>query len=178
MSNQNSAKENKHRPEELLAKYNIKKNTYYARLKFLGIKASKDAKGLSYLTDEQLVQFDALHHHINVTGKMEGFDNTALVQSDDSQIEEATEEINLHNHKVNNEDEYAALLRSAQEYVAGLELAKIALVKEIQENPELMPEDLRTQLEEAKKAVSPKSQSPQNLANNILAQFRGQKNIA
>ena len=54
MSNPNSDRNNQTRPDELMSKYNIKKDAYYSRIKFLGIQVKKDSSRKVYLTDEQV----------------------------------------------------------------------------------------------------------------------------
>jgi len=164
---------NKTRPEELQKRWRIQKDAYYGMLKFLEIKAYRDKEG-AWLDDEQVALLEALRSHIEQTGKMEGFG--ALVKSESSGIEQAAERLEV-KADTPNQDQFRALVRSAQEYAAGMELAKYTLVQQIQQNPELLPEDLRSQVEEAKKLASPKSQSPQSIANQFVLQFRGQNAV-
>jgi hypothetical protein len=87
MSDPNSATLNPIRPDDLMSELGIKKDAYYAYLKHLGIKASKDAEGRSYLTDEQANIIRALRSHVEKTGKIEGFPNSiesGLVWAEDS----------------------------------------------------------------------------------------------
>jgi hypothetical protein len=160
----------KNRPKDLQERWSIEKDAYYDMLKFLGIKAYRDKEG-AWLDDEQVALLEALRNHIGQTGKMEGFG--ALTVRESSEIDPAAETIEVKGDTPN-QDQFRALVRSAQEYATGMELAKYALVQQIQQNPDLLPEDLRSQVEEAKKSVSPKSQSPQSIANQFLIQFRGQ----
>ena len=73
MTKPNSTGNTKHRPESLIEKYDIKSSAYYQRIKFLKIKAQKDENNKAYLTDEQVEMMDALHEHVQSTGKMQGF---------------------------------------------------------------------------------------------------------
>ena len=161
---------NKTRPKDLQERWGIGKDAYYDMLKYTKIKAHRDKHG-AWLDDEQVEILTALRKHIEQTGKMEGFG--ALAVKDSSEIEQAAEKIEVKNDTPDSEKEqFHSLVRGAQEYAAGMEIAKYMLVKEIQENPELLPEDLRAQVEEVKKAVAPKSQSPQSVANQFMNQFR------
>jgi hypothetical protein len=174
MNEQHSNTESRHRPLDLLAKYGITKHGYYTRLKFLGIKSQRGADRKSYLTEEQVSLLDALDQHIKTTGKMEGFPHRALVLSDDELLGDSTEEyfdldVDFEDEEI---DQFSLLVRSAQEYAAGIEIAKYSLVKEIQNNPELLPEDLRRQIEQAKKSVIPKYQNAQSIAEQYLAKMR------
>jgi hypothetical protein len=62
-----------YRPEDIQEMFGIKKVAYYNRLKYLGIEAQKDEQGKPYLDSQQVKLLQALHEHINETGKMEGF---------------------------------------------------------------------------------------------------------
>ncbi|WP_048753140.1 hypothetical protein, partial [Crocosphaera watsonii] len=92
MSKANSDRNNQTRPDELMNKYNIKKDAYYGRIKFLGIQVKKDSDRKVYLTDEQVELMDELHSHIEETGKMEGFvseNKGSLAVRESGEIEEA-----------------------------------------------------------------------------------------
>ncbi|WP_013322692.1 hypothetical protein [Gloeothece verrucosa] len=62
------------RPEDLQAKYQIGKSTYYKRIRYLQITTQKDEQNKVYLTEEQVSQFDQLHIYIQKHGSMIGFD--------------------------------------------------------------------------------------------------------
>lgn len=184
MENQNSAVEVRVRPEELQEKYQIKKDAYYARINFLGIKPARDSNKKVYLTEEQVRLLDALHLHIENTGKMEGFDSNnylaedgdgALVKADTGAIANGTRgSIDRSTTPIEAEqphpDQLAALVRNAAEYAAGMELAKYALAAQFQQNPDLLPDDLKRKVEEAKKQTAPKSQNPEAIAQQFLNQ--------
>lgn len=170
MDDPNSAIENRIRPDELLEKYQIKKDAYYARLNHLGIKPYRDSSKRVYLTDEQVTLLDELHLHINQTGKMEGFNssNNGLVKAEENNIDRPTQKIEVNQP---HPDQFAALLRSSAEYAAGMEIAKYTIAAKFQENPDLLPDDLKTQVEEAKKQVAPKSQNAGAIAQQFLNQY-------
>ena len=165
MSNPNRVTSNPNRPEALMKKYGIKRDAYYDRLKFLGIKHQKDSENKAYLEDEQIAQLDALHSHIQKNGKMEGFNDSALVKSGDSNIETSTEEIKLNSSSP--EEQMAALVRSAAELRASTEIAKYVIASQM--TPEMLPDDLRAQVEAAKAAVVPKSTAPNSWAQELVA---------
>ncbi len=177
MTNPNSDRTNQTRPDELMTKYNIKKDAYYGRIKFLGIQVMKDSNRKVYLTDEQVELMDELHSHIEDTGKMEGFvsnSNASLAVRESGEIEEAAQQIELENKEENskpNEDQFAALVRSSAELAAGMEIAKYTIAKQMQDNPDLLPSDLKVQVEAVKASCSPKSQSPTAIANQFLKQY-------
>jgi hypothetical protein len=183
MENQNSAPEIQFRPEDLWDRYQIKKDAYYARIKFLGIKPKRDSNKRVYLTEEQVKDLDALHSHIEKTGKMEGFDSnndsaeeSALVRAETREIAAgASSMIDRPTAPVEagqpHPDQFAALVRSAAEYAAGMELAKYTIASKFQENPDLLPDDLKQQVEEAKRQTAPKSQNPKAIAQQFLNQY-------
>jgi len=73
MSDQNSSQPHRIRPDDLMQELGIKKDTYYADLNYLEIKASKDENGKAYLTNEQANRVRELRSHVSQTGKREGF---------------------------------------------------------------------------------------------------------
>jgi len=77
---QNSTLTDRHYREEICDLLQIKKDTYYKRVKFLGIEAYRDEEKRTYLDDAQLQLLLALDSHIANTGKMEGF---AMTKSDE-----------------------------------------------------------------------------------------------
>lgn len=179
MTNQNSARNNQTRPESLRDKYGIKKDTYYGRIKFLGIKVEKDSNRRVYLTDDQVALMDELHSYISETGKMEGFvssNNTDLAVRETGEIDQAAQQVNLENSQPisqePNQDQFAALVRSSAEYAAGMEIAKYTIAQQMQENPDLLPPDLKEQVEAAKASCSPKSPSPTAIANQFLKAYK------
>ncbi|AFZ38183.1 hypothetical protein Sta7437_4742 (plasmid) [Stanieria cyanosphaera PCC 7437] len=123
--NQNSATENQTRPEDLQTKYGIKKEAYYNRLNFLGIKANKDSNGRAYLTNEQVNLMDELDSYIKENGKMEGFSNRnsednsgAMVKSETTAIEQSPENIYVEPENPVDNLDLETILRKASELKA------------------------------------------------------------
>jgi hypothetical protein len=103
MTNPNSDRNNQNRPDSLMDKYNIKKDAYYGRIKFLGIQVMRDSNRMVYLTDEQVKLMDELHSNIEETGKMEIFvsnKNSILAFRESKEIDQAAEQIELENKEV------------------------------------------------------------------------------
>ncbi len=180
--NQNSAPDQKIRPEELIEEFNIGKDTYYDDLKFLGIKAQKDSQRKPYLTFEQAEQVRALRSHVSKTGKREGFEYAALVISNNNELainSEAnnTEENNIY---VQKEEPTAKLdsdiVREAEELAArGMamnDLIKIQLASQMSFD-DLSP-DLQEKVNIAREVANPKF-TPAAIATQLLAQHRQQK---
>jgi hypothetical protein len=172
------------RPEEIQQMFGIKKIAYYNRLKFLGIEAHKDSEGKPYLDSEQMELLKAFHEHINETGKMEGFNGSALVKVNDSKLTQSTE----NNLPEKSEDIYIKpeeptanfdvnnLMRSAAELKAR-EIAMPALVKRAiadQMEEDDLPEDLQEKVNLAREAANPKF-TPTEVASNLLNQWRATK---
>ncbi|MDJ0580970.1 hypothetical protein [Crocosphaera sp.] len=89
MTNLDSARNNETRPQSLMDKYSIKKDTYYSRIKFLGIQVKKGSNRKVYLTDEQVALMDELHLYIAENGRMEGFEsrkNLELVTTNNNSL--------------------------------------------------------------------------------------------
>jgi hypothetical protein len=127
MTNPNSDRNNQNRPDSLMSKYNIKKDAYYGRLKFLGIQVMRDSNRKVYLTNEQVELMDELHSHIEETGKMEGFVSSnkgTLAVREGGKIEKAAEQIKLENKEVKSqeplEDQFAAFVRISTEFAEGI----------------------------------------------------------
>ena len=112
------------------------------------------------------------------TGKMEGFvssNNGSLAVRETGEIDQAAQQVNLENSPQTqepNQDQFAALVRSSAEYAAGMEIAKYTIAKQMQENPDLLPTDLKEQVEAAKASCSPKSLCPTAIANQFLAAYK------
>ena len=73
MTDQNSVVVPQIRPEQAMEQLNIRKDAYYADLKYLGIQAQKDSEGKRYLDQRQFQLLMALRKHVEETGKRQGF---------------------------------------------------------------------------------------------------------
>jgi hypothetical protein len=183
MSNRNSTKETKTRPEELQNKYGIKKEAYYERLRFLGMKAHKDSQNRAYLTDDQVNLMDELDSYIKENGKMEGFSNRnsednsgAMVKSEKTAIEQSTENIYVEPENPIDNLNVERLIRKASELkareLATPDLAIRAIADRMSEDD--LPEDLKQKVEAVREAVNPKW-TPAELADRILTQYRSNR---
>ncbi|MEM9008475.1 MAG: hypothetical protein AAGE59_33815, partial [Cyanobacteria bacterium P01_F01_bin.86] len=72
MSDQNSEVLTQIRPEQVMEQLGIRKDAYYADLKFLGIQAQRDSDGKSYLDEGQFQLLVALRQHVEAIGPCEG----------------------------------------------------------------------------------------------------------
>lgn len=154
-------------------RWSIKTAQFYERMKRLEIKPIKEGKK-AYLTADQIQLMDALDEHLKQGGKMEDFG--ALSVSKSAEVESTQEVEEVHSTAVH--DDFAALIKSAQEHAAGSLIAKYTLSAQFQNQPELLADDLRSHVEAAKRAAAPKSQSPDEIASGIIAQFRKRHGVA
>jgi hypothetical protein len=169
------------RPEDIQEMFGIKKVAYYNRLKYLGIEANKDEQGKPYLDSEQVKLLQALHEHINETGKMEGFINNAIVKVDDSAAIASTnnnseENIYVKPAEPTEQFDLNLLMRDAAELKAR-EIAMPALVKRAiadKMTEEDLPEDLQEKVNLAREAANPKY-TPASVADDLLNQWRSNR---
>ena len=203
MTDQNSSRNEKHRPETLIEKYGIKSAAYYRRTKFLGIQAKKDGDGKAYLTDEQVEMMDKLHEYINDNGKMEGFtfdvegneEASELVsQNTDNASETAGKmtvsgkgelsqskpdsviEQEIPQTQPDFSQEMEGLLSQAAEIKAqGMAMPDLVALQLAQQMTfEDLPDDLKDKVTAVKEAASPKMQ-PVGIASQLLAQYRASR---
>ncbi len=178
MTDRTSATARRIRPDELLAKYNIKREAYYARLRFLGIKARKDSSKRTYLTEDQVALLDALDAHIRKTGKMEGFEpnnGAALVKSASSDLETKTsEKIEPKSNPIPDSNQLVEFDRAAQSRAAEILLAAgEALTADYIANPDKLSPEFREKIF-ARSAGVPKLLDPAALAHQIASAAKGQ----
>jgi hypothetical protein len=180
MTDQNRLTSDPTRPETLMEKYGIKRDAYYDRLKFLGIKHQKNSDNRCYLTNEQVNLMDELDSYIKENGKMEGFSNSnsednsgAIVKSETTAIEQSPENIYVEPENPLDNLEVDRIIRKASELkareLATSDLAIRAIADRMTEDD--LPEDLKQKVEAVREAVNPKW-TPAQLADSILAQYR------
>ncbi len=164
-----------HHTGSLLERWQISRPTLYNRLKYLGIQLMKGSSNKGYLTDEQVKLMDELDSHIKKTGKMEGFQSSYLVKTDDNNLVEASQEITETHEDIYVEPEQPTeqfdingLVRDAAELkareVAMPDLVKRAVADQMTE--EDLPEDLKEKVNLAREAANPKFTPWQKLGQN------------
>ncbi|MDX2242284.1 MAG: hypothetical protein NW224_16490 [Leptolyngbyaceae cyanobacterium bins.302] len=173
MDSQNSVVEHQIRPDDLMAELGIKKDAYYAYLKYLGLKAEKDSNGNAFLTDEQANAVRALRSHVQITGKMDGFLNSrgGLAVADTPSLLDGSAAVEEPSPQL--DDQLDDLIRAAAE-LKGQQLVMPQLV--IRELANRMtyddlPEDIKAKVETVREAASPKYQ-PAQLATDLLNRWR------
>jgi hypothetical protein len=160
---------------ELQKKYNIGRDSLYGRMRYLRITTYK-VKGKAYLDAGQVAHMDALHDHIKANGKMEGYPipeptepveeqaphptatqneqaphpTVAITVSEPGQLTTEQEVIKDARQHDNSETEaIASLIRNAQNKATGLLIAENMLAQQFIQNPEQLPEELRTKIKES-----------------------------
>lgn len=178
------------RAEDLIKELGISRQIFNRDLRFLQIEVQKDEGGRAYLSQDQAGQIRALRQYVGATGKRKGFENIAVEDENEARqnsgelVKFETDNLNTSQPEVktnpqaatskqHNQEQLAALVRSAQELAAGMEIARYTLASQIQENPDaLLPEDLKAQVNSVRSACAPKSQDPMEIASQFLADYQ------
>ena len=150
---------------ELQKKYGIERDAFYARTRYLRMKTWKEG-GKAYLDAGQTAHMDALHEHIQQTGRMQGYpipepsgpideqqsDNTTAsitVQQSQQLDTKPDYSTGQRQHQNSEMEAIAALVRSAQGKATGFIIAENMLTKQYIENPDSLPEELREKIKES-----------------------------
>ncbi|NBD14716.1 MAG: hypothetical protein GVY04_00810 [Cyanobacteria bacterium] len=187
MSDQNSSQPHRIRPDDLMQELGIKKDTYYADLNYLEMKASKDENGKAYLTNEQANLVRELRSHVSQTGKREGFVSSSsddingdLVHRQSRQeiaaLSEEAEEVDLNipqaepgGYEENLEKLIYEAAQLKMQNLSAPHLVKLHLAQQMSE--EDLPPEMREKVQQVRNAANPKFQ-PSSVANNLLQQWR------
>jgi len=175
MTDQNSTVDYQIRPDDLMEELGIKKDAYYAYIKFLDIKIEK-ADGKAYLSQEQADLMRSLRSHVLETGKMEGFVNSnggelAMVESANlTEQTIQTQEIPIGQ----SDDELNQLIRAAAELKGQRLVTPQMVISALADRMtyEDLPDDVRAKVDAVKESTSPKP--PSQLAEQILNRWRNQ----
>ena len=178
MTEQNSTLESRIRPEDLMDELGIKKDTYYADLRHLGIKANKDEDKKAYLTVEQAEKVRALRSYVNKYNTRDGFTYGGLAVSSNNELatNPESEDIYVESEEPASNFDINALMRGAAELKAR-ELAMPHLVTRgiaDRMSEDDLPEDLQEKVAIAREVANPKW-TPAELAENLLSQYRSQR---
>lgn len=180
MTDQNSVVVPQIRPEEVMDLLGVKKDAYYADIKFLGIKPQRDPEGKVYLDEEQFNLLKALRSHVEQTGKRDGFGAIATCQSDD--LSAPGPQFELPQSEGSDSAmgfDLDSLIREAAE-LAGHRMTfgnQVVLALASQMTYEDLPTEVREKVDGVRSAAVPKSQ-PQTLARQLLSQWRQQRAVA
>ncbi|MCC5668434.1 hypothetical protein LC653_32425 [Nostoc sp. CHAB 5784] len=149
---------------ELQKKYSIQRDSFYARTRYLRITTWKEG-GKAYLYADQIAEMDGLHDHIKATGRMEGYpvpeasgpieENEQPEPTGSLAIPETQKITPTYTPKQKRSqssgqvDDVAAIVQSAQGKAAGTLIAENILARHFIENPNLLPDELKTKIKES-----------------------------
>ncbi len=200
MSDQNSRPNNTISPDTLQNELSIKRATYYADLKHLGIIADKDEEGKPYLTFEQAEQVRQLRSYVNNYGTRKGFVyekvddesniRSSIIKTEESIIETSNssatstivhpeEDIYVTEQETNptNKVNLDSIINNAQELAARNLVMPELLAVELANNmsyEDLTPE-LQAKINIARDAANPKKYQPKTIALDLLKQLRSRR---
>jgi hypothetical protein len=150
---------------ELQKKYGIQRDSFYARTRYLRITTWKEG-GKAYLSADQIAEMDGLHEHIQQTGRMQGYpvpepsgpveedeqptSTTSLAVTETQQITATpTYAPKQKRTQSSPQDDVAAIVKSAQNKAAGTLIAENVLAQHFIQNPDLLPDELKTKIKES-----------------------------
>ena len=200
MSDQNSRPNNTISPDTLQNELSIKRATYYADLKHLGIIADKDEEGKPYLTFDEAEQVRQLRSYVNNYGTRKGFVyekvddesniRSSIIKTEESIIETSNssatstivhpeEDIYVTEQETNptNKVNLDSIINNAQELAARNLVMPELLAVELANNmsyEDLTPE-LQAKIDIARDAANPKKHQPKLIAQTLLKQWRSQR---
>lgn len=164
------------RPDDLMEELGIKKDAYYADLKYLNIQPRKDSEGKVWLTNEDAERIRSLRSHVEQNGKRNGFEESSIVLQDDSNSLVSTNNISVEHRDPIEQNEEDRLVRNAAQLKARELATPDLVVRAIADRmtEEELPEDLKEKLEAVRESVNPKW-TPESLADGILARYRSSR---
>ncbi|OUL23962.1 hypothetical protein BV378_20215 [Nostoc sp. RF31YmG] len=155
---------------ELQKKYGIERDAFYARTRYLRMKTWKIGKK-AYLNADQVGHMDALHDHIQATGKMEGYPVPEASGPIEIESEQPTPTTTLtvaqtqtftetqqitpsyspqqQRSQSSPVDDVAAIVESAKNKAAATLIAENILAQHFIQNPELLPDHLKQKIKES-----------------------------
>jgi hypothetical protein len=164
------------RPDDLMEELGIKKDAYYAYLKHLDIKAQRDDEGKAYLEPEQADRIRALRAHVQRTGKIESFEETALATAEESGLGSSDAPWSQDSPADSTDpSQLEHLIRKAQELAAhNMAMGDLVVAQLAQQMTfdDLTPE-LQGKVQGVREATHPKA-NPAEIASRIMHQWRSQ----
>lgn len=148
---------------ELQKKYGIQRDSFYGRTRYLRITTWKEG-GKAYLSADQIAEMDGLHEHIQQTGRMQGYaipdpsgpvdeeeqpTSTSLAVTETQQITPTYAPKQKRSQSSEQVDDVNAIVQSAQGKAAGTLIAENILARHFIENPNLLPDDLKSKIKES-----------------------------
>ena len=180
MADQNSVVVPQIRPEQVMEQLGIRKDAYYADLKFLGIQAQRDSDGKSYLDEAQFQLLVALRQHVEQTGKRDGFEapGELATMATGDMANQQPETIPVDAPQAEQFD-MDTLIAEAEELAGSRMTMREQVVNAIANKmtfEDLSP-SVQAKVQSVRAAVDPK-RKPQELAEAMLNQWRQQKAAA
>lgn len=165
------------RPEQAMEQLGLKRDAYYADLKFLGIKAQKDSEGKSFLEEGEFQLLAALRKHVEETGKREGFQVPGELATLDAAALAGPEAEPIYTDDLPQPEQFdmAALVAEANELAVNRMTMREQLVSAIANQmtfDDLTPE-AQAQVLNLREQV--KKPQPQQVATALLNQWRQQR---
>lgn len=162
------------RPDDLMQELGIKKDAYYSYLKHLDIKASRDSDGKAYLEEKQADRIRALRSHVVATGKIDGFEETALATAEESGL--GNDAPPWQQDSPPDTTDLEKLIRQAQELAAhNMAMGDLVVAQLAQQMTfEDLPPELQGKVQGVREATRPKA-NPAEIANRIMQQWRSQR---
>jgi hypothetical protein len=155
--------------QKLNERYGIGKSVSYKRLEFLEI-SIRQSEGMNFLFSAEIQILDDLHEWIKQGKSMIHFPKPGkLAISESGSIDSAIAKIEYTAEEGNQINQ---LIRVAQEQAAGLLMAQNILAAQYKDNPDLLPEDLRSKVRATEEAVAPKSINPEEYALSLIAKMK------
>jgi hypothetical protein len=156
--------------QKLNERYRIGKSVTYKRLEFLEI-SIRQSEGMNFLFSAEIQILDDLHEWIKQGKSMIHFPKRGkLAISESGSIDSASAKIEYTTAEEGNQ--INQLIRVAQEQAAGLLMAQNILAAQYKDNPDLLPEDLRSKVRATEEAVAPKSINPEEYALSLIAKMK------
>jgi hypothetical protein len=155
----------------------IKKDAYYADLKYLNIQPNKDSEGKVWLTSEEAERIRHLRSHVEQKGKRNGFEENSIVLQDNNNLATSANNIYVDSREAIEDNQFDRVLNNAYDLkareLAASDLAVRAIADRITEDD--LPQHLKEKLEAVRESVAPKW-TPDSLADKILAYHRSKQN--
>ncbi|WDD36081.1 hypothetical protein PQG02_32290 (plasmid) [Nostoc sp. UHCC 0926] len=149
---------------DLQKKYGIERDAFYARKRYLRMETWKEG-GKGYLDAGQVAHMDALHEHIQRTGRMQGYPvpepsgpieedeqpaaQSSLTVSETQQITPTYAPKQKRSQSPQQIDDINAIVESAKNKAAGTLIAENVLAQHFIQNPDLLPDELKTKIKES-----------------------------
>ena len=147
----------------------LSKSQVYKRLDKAGVKAHKE-NGQCWLDEKQFKSLEKLDKHIKTGGSMDSFGAMILQKPKSIESQSASAETQEQENLI--PQEILLLDRKSQEKAAGILIAESLITADYLNNWQLLDEDLKKEVEAAKKTAFPKNLSPKEFAETALTTVR------